>query len=283
MYIITHRGLDPSQKSYFKESSFEAFCDHLSRGFGLEFDLQFTKDNKIVISHEDTLKKISSGEDERRFEDLTLEEIVTMSFEDSHITSFEKLLEIIGEKQSPNTLSAIHLKHKNQTIEKLEIILSYLKEVDTSKYKLFDVTIEAAKYLKEKHSSIQLAPSVSHPFDIERYNDAVGGTLTTLEKAIENNKIFSWVWLDEWDLIDANNKIKKLYTEEVFEIIRSHGMKIALVTPELHATSPGLLGGESHQDAETREKLFARIQEILELKPDAVCTDYPDAIKNFIQ
>ena len=62
-------------------------------------------------------------------------------------------------------------------------------------------------------------------------------------------------------------------------MLSQEGYKIALVTPELHGTSPGLYGGESHKDAKDKETLFKRIKEILSLKPDAVCTDYPEEVR----
>lgn len=129
-----------------------------------------------------------------------------------------------------------------------------------------------------------MAPSVSHPFDIKRYNQAVSDTLISVEEAIKYKKegLYDWVWLDEWDRTDEDGGNKTLYNQEVFERLKSVGYKIALVTPELHGTSPRLLGGEAHPDAATKEKLFARIKEILSLSPDALCADYPEEALNLI-
>ena len=134
------------------------------------------------------------------------------------------------------------------------------------------------KYLKERNPKLHLASSVSHQYDIERYNGVVGGTLITIEEAIENKDLFDWVWLDEWDLTDKDGGVKSLYNKENFELLRKNNLKIALVTPELHATSPGLLGGESHQDAKDHQTLVKRLHEIITLKPDAICTDWPDLV-----
>ena len=57
--IITHRGLEPSNPSFWPESSYEAFEDQLKRGFGIEFDPNFCKDG-IVVSHDSTLKRITN-------------------------------------------------------------------------------------------------------------------------------------------------------------------------------------------------------------------------------
>jgi hypothetical protein len=250
MHILTHRGLDPAREGYFLESSREAFVDQLGRGFGLEFDLHFTKEGDMIISHTSPVYE-----------------------SDPHVISLSELIALI--MKSSAKLSALHLKHTWQKPEYLDKLLAELEKVDTERLIIFDVKIETAQYLKEKSPRLHLAPSVSHPYDIERYSGAVGGTLITLEQAIQNKNLFDWVWLDEWD--------KTLYNKENFALLRNNGFKIALVTPELHATSPGLLGGESHQDALNKETLTKRIKEIIILKPNAVCTDWPDLLKELHQ
>ena len=255
--VITHRGLDPDREPYFKESSFEAFRDQLKRGYGLEFDVQFSKNGEMIVSHD-------------------------MNLDQAHLTTLTKLLELIEKKSVKGSLSALHLKHQSQTPEKINQILTALKKINHNKFIIFDVTIESAKYIKNKAPKIQIAGSVSHHYDICRYNSAVGGTLLTLEELIANKKLFSWTWLDEWDRTDKGRKTKSLYNKKTFDKLRKEKIKIALVTPELHATSPGLLGGESHPDAQNRKKLNKRLAEIVALQPDAICTDYPDYISQLI-
>lgn len=281
MQIITHRGLEPSKLNYFAESSVEAFTDHLERGYGLEFDLRITKDNKIVITHDATLKRITGGADEREIRSTDSKDIIAIDFNGSHITTFDNLLDLIEKKQAPGSVSAIHLKFGSQGKDDLDIILSYLNGRDTSKFYIFDTTIETARYLKAHNSALRIAPSVALPYDIERYNGVVGHTLLSIEEVLTHSELFDGVWLDEWDLTDANGRTKQLYTCEVFDIFHQAGMWVGLVTPELHGTSPGLLGGEAHQDAKPFDKLTLRLKQIIALKPDAVCTDYPDLIKEY--
>lgn len=280
MRVITHRGLDPSIPNYFPEGTFEAFNDQLSRGYGLEFDVRATKDAKLVVIHDETLERYSGGSDTRNVSDVESEELVSMRFNGCRLASFGELLDTVEVKQSPDAISAIHIKHICQTREKLDLILSELSGRDTSKFMLFDVTLDTARYLKDKNPSLLLAPSVAHPHDIKRYNDAVGGTLLSLEETIKNNALFDWVWLDEWDRADEHDGEKMLYTKTTFDALRKVGLSIALVSPELHATSPHLLGGESHPDAKDKETLHARLKDMVSLAPDAVCTDYPDILKS---
>jgi glycerophosphoryl diester phosphodiesterase len=275
--IFTHRGLDPSITGFPFESSIEAFENQLLRGYGLEFDVQLTKDEQIVICHDSSLKRMTGGHIDGAIKDFNLVEIERFDFNGCHLVGLEALLSTI-KRVNNGQLCALHLKGSSQTpvlINKLvEGISNYMDYLF-----IFDVTLEAAQVIKKKLPQVRLAPSVAHHYDIQRYNKAVGGTLWNIEEMIKYSTLFDWVWLDEWDRTDDGGQNKKLYSVEVFEKIRSLGLKVALVTPELHASSPGLLGGEAHPDAKNQEHLFKRIQEILSLQPDAVCTDYPDKVK----
>jgi len=281
--IITHRGLDPSIKNFPAESTITAFRNHLQRGFGIEFDVNFSRDGKIFIFHDAGLKRITNGQDNRQFSELTLQEIKTLKFGNSHLPTFEELVELI--RKHSKGVNALHLKSKFQSEKYLAILVNYLKKCQDifNNLIVFDVKLDTAKYLKTTLPNLKLAPSVAHDYDIERYNDFVGGTLYSISQAIANKELFSWVWLDEWDLTDNNGGVKKLYTNEVFNDFHNSGIKVALVTPELHGTSPGLLGGEAHPDATNQDKLFSRIKKIIAFGPDAVCTDYPDQVKKIIQ
>ncbi|MDO8658546.1 MAG: glycerophosphodiester phosphodiesterase family protein [Candidatus Levybacteria bacterium] len=275
--IITHRGLEPSNPDFYSESSFEAFKNHLNQGFGIEFDPNFTKDG-IIIVHDSNLARITNNKDQRAISDLTTEEALNVKLGNGKLCVLEELLELI--KSSPSKINALHLKGKFQKPEYLDKLIDVLEEYPDliDRIFIFDIKPDTAKYLKQKNPKLLLAPSVSHSFDIQRYNDAVLETLITVEDAIKYRQegLFDWVWLDEWDRKDKDGKDKKLYTKEVFDKLRAVGYKIALVTPELHTTSPGLLGGESHPDGKDKKTFHARLKEIISLNPDAICTDHPE-------
>jgi glycerophosphoryl diester phosphodiesterase len=279
MQILTHRGLDSGKKEYFAESSCEAFLDQLGRGFGLEFDLQFTKEGEIIISHDFTLDRISGGKITGPIKNFSRSEILSFDFNNCHLTDLETLLGAIG-KTDPRPICAVHIKSGSQEQKYLKVLFEKIKGIDPEKFILFDLKPRAAEYLKSLNQALNLAPSVAHPYDIKRYNKAVGGTLMSVNDAVSYRNLYSWVWLDEWDLSDEGGKKKTFYNAEVFETLRGQGFKISLVTPELHGSSPGLLGGEAHPDAKNKEILTKRFKEILALKPDALCTDYPDLVRD---
>ena len=296
--VITHRGLEPSRPHFYPESSYQSFQNHIERGFGIEFDPNFYKGG-ILVSHDQDLTRITNGKDTRKFSDVPLEEICNIVYgtnNNGRIALFHEILNLIT--QSKSELHALHLKGIHQTKEKIDVLLSEIKNFPGASQKIliFDVRPEFAIYIKQKMPSILLAPSLAHEYDISRYNHVVNGTLLSTNDAIRYKRqgIYDWVWLDEWDryLPDGGDpstrakhgtgQSKTLYNKENFELLRKNGFKIALVTPELHGTSPGLLAGESHQDALNHQTLKKRLQEIITLKPDAMCTDWPDLVKSMM-
>jgi len=284
MIILTHRGLEPSNTDFYPESSYEAFESQLARGFGIEFDVNFAKDG-IIIFHDANLNRITNGEDRRLFSELNIEELKKSRFgiKNGRFATFDDILELI--RKSKSEINALHLKGKYQNQKELDILIKKLNENKDvlNKILIFDVKPKTAEYFKSKIKGLNLAPSVSHNYDILRYNSCVSNTLISIEDAVKYRKqnLYDWVWLDEWDTNDKSGE-KKFYTEENFKKLRKEGYKIALVTPELHGTSPGLYGGESHKDAKTQEALFRRIKEIIKLNPDAICTDYPEEVGKLI-
>ncbi len=278
--IITHRGLEPTKTDFFSESSYEAFQDQLSREFGgIEFDPSQTKDG-IIVSHDANLSRITHGIDTRNIADLTTNEVANISLQNGRIPTLDEIMTLIHNSKSTN--NALHLKARFQNPNTLERIINALKKHKDILDRLivFDVKEETARILKETYPQLRLAPSVAHPFDISRYTGSVGGTLMTIDDAIrlKQQGLIDGVWGDEWDTIGENGVMKQFYTPENFEQLHAAGLFIAVVTPELHGTSPGLYGGESHADAKDTKTLFARIQQIREAGADYFCTNYPEEV-----
>lgn len=277
--ILTHRGLDPAIKGYFTESSREAFNDQLARGFGLEFDIQRASAGVLVVFHDSDLARITAGRDTRKIADMLSSDLVSQDFNGCHLVTFSEMAGLIAAHENMNALYFVHIKHSFQKKRYLDEIVEKIEGAPLERIILFDVTVPSAEYIKKINSHIHIAPSIAHPYDRERYNSAVGGTMLTVGEVIYHRDIYDWVWLDEWDTIDAAGAEKKLYSKDTFMLLRSHDFHIALVSPELHATSPGRIGGKAHADGINRTRLKTRLQEILKLQPDAVCTDYPDMVQ----
>lgn len=280
--ILGHRGLEPSKSNFFSESSYAAFADQLRRGYGIEFDPAFLADGTIVVVHDSNLSRLTSGKDRRSVSELTRCDIEELKSKGHDIPFFSDILRLIV--ASGASLNALHLKSRLHQPDLIKALIAEMGSVSGAKDRIliFDVTRDAAEALKKLEPNLRLAPSVAHPFDIERYNSCVGGTLLSIEQVAAMRELFDWVWLDEWDRLDAAGGEKTFYSAQTFEVCRSLGLKIALVTPELHGTSPGLLAGEAHADASSYGRLMSRIAQIIALAPDAICTDYPDKTRSLL-
>lgn len=277
--VITHRGLEATRPNTPSESSFEAFQNHLARNYNIEFDPNPTKDG-IIVMHDASLIRSTTGRDERNVADITTEEILKIPLANGRIPTFDEVMDLI--RKSDSTVNALHLKARFQTPETLEIIMNALAKHEDifTKLLVFDVKPEITKVLKARFPTLRLAPSVAHPYDIQRYNDVVGNTLISVEEALmlKTEGLIDGVWGDEWDTAGENGTTKLFYTPENFAKLHEAGLFVALVTPELHGTSPGLYGGESHADAKDVSTLMERIKQIKSAGADYFCTDYPEEV-----
>jgi len=281
MQIITHRGLEPLNKNFkYIESSKEAFINHLQKWFWLEFDINFSKDMIPFIFHDWNLSRITNWKDIRNFNELTINEILNYNLDWNSFIAFEELIKNINYYRKAWEYSALHLKSKFQEKKYIDIILKVFNKFENieSKIFIFDIKINTAQYIKFKNNKIKLLPSVSHKYDIKRYNSCTWNTLYSIEDFLNNLNLFDWVWLDEWDKKNENWE-KTLYNKEIFNIIKKENKLIWLVTPELHAKSPWLLWWEAHEDCKDLETLKLRFNKIKKLNPDFICSDYLEFIK----
>ena len=92
-----HRGLFDN-KSDAPENSLAAFQKAVDAGYGIELDVQLSKDDKLVVFHDATLKRMC-GVDGKVW-DYTLEELQQMKLADSNetIPTFEEFLTIVNGK-----------------------------------------------------------------------------------------------------------------------------------------------------------------------------------------
>ena len=277
MQLISHRWLDPLNKNFkYAESSKEAFDNLLERWYWLEFDVNFSKDLVPFVFHDNWLGRISNWKDNRLFMNMNRNDIEEYELPNNcHFITLEDLFQLIENKQKEWVISALHLKFQYQEKELMDILIKLLKDNPKIKEKLFifDVKINTSRYLKTITQNIKLFFSVAHEYDKKRFNDSVWWTLYTIEEVLENKNLIDWVRLDEWDRKDKGGT-KKLYTSEIINRFKNLWLKVAIISPELHAKSPWLLWQEFHEDVENYKNLRQRIEEIKLLWIDFICTDY---------
>jgi len=245
-------------------------------GFGLELDLQLTADQVLIVTHDATLERWSQGKVKHPWSKVKNSALVPLEAAFSPIARFAQVLTLAHE--FPNLQLAIHVKGPNQTSQFMLKLVEALKENSAllPRILIFDLKKESVPGLKQVLPGVGLAASVADDYDVARFQSLTHGTLLTLNEFLAKKTLYSWAWLDEWDRAALNAPAKALYTPEVVESLRKNGAKVAMISPELHRA-------EGHQDAETVKCLERRWSDMLSLKPDAICTDYPARLSKFLK
>ena len=88
--IIAHRGVHDNN---ILENSLLSFKLAIDKNYIIELDVRLTKDNKVIVFHDNTLKRLFNVKKE--IEDLTLEEIKNIF---SDICSLEEVLKFVNDK-----------------------------------------------------------------------------------------------------------------------------------------------------------------------------------------
>ena len=86
---IAHRGIYDNKKII--ENTIEAFKKAISKGYTIELDLRLTKDNRVVVFHDEDLSRLGNRKD--KINNLTLEELRKVKLlNKSNIPTFDEVL-----------------------------------------------------------------------------------------------------------------------------------------------------------------------------------------------
>jgi len=244
MIIFSHRGLGFEKR----ENSLDSFKTALQEGFSLEIDVQKTKDNKLVISHDTNLKR-QTGID-KNITETNYEEIKGL------IPAFEEVLELIKDKEQ---LIAIHIKNELQG----DIINLVVRKITESKLEnkcfIFDVTTLGANHIKQTNPKIKVGLSLGE----KRYT----GTIYLWED-IKDNLEMDVVWWDEWN--------SELYKKENVEKIKQLKKPNYVVSPELHKI-------HNHPKSSNLDSIKSVWKELIDFQVGGICTDHPKELREFLK
>ncbi len=260
MLIISHRGLDLDRSEKWPENSIESFDWALRNEFAIELDLQVDSQGEILIAHDSTAERWSDRYCKDRWNEIPADELAVLQNKFGALCWLKDVFNIA--KARSGLQFALHLKGVNQTNAFLKALQKELSRCYSlhKQILIFDLHIEMAKELRAFFPELGLAPSVSRDEDIQKYNHLTNGTLYSADQILNVKKVYDWVWLDEWS--------PGLYNEDIFTKFKTTKLKTIVVSPELHQA-------ENHEDAKTLVALEKRWLKLIELEPDAICTDYP--------
>lgn len=119
--IIAHRGVHNNKD--IPENSIASFSKAIDKKYAIEFDIEITKDSKLVIHHDDNLKRMTGID--KRVEDLSLEEIKKLKLLDTSYTipTFKEVLDLVDGK----VLLDIEIKSTKRVKEVVNLVLKELE------------------------------------------------------------------------------------------------------------------------------------------------------------
>ncbi len=119
---IAHRGLYERDQSV-PENSLPAFSRAAERGYGVELDVQLSKDGRVVVFHDDTLLRVCGVD--RRVDELTYGQLCGLSLfgTGERIPLFTEVLSVL----SGRVPVVVELKNGKRNAELCEKTLAFLK------------------------------------------------------------------------------------------------------------------------------------------------------------
>jgi glycerophosphoryl diester phosphodiesterase len=120
---IAHRGLHTKK---IPENSIDAFLNATKHGYDVELDLQLTKDKKIVIFHDNNLKRICGID--KRINEVPYSFLMplTLKNSESNIPLFKNVLDVLPK----STHLMIELKTGKYNKELVSLFLEIIKEYE---------------------------------------------------------------------------------------------------------------------------------------------------------
>lgn len=124
-YLYAHRGLHNDEKGI-PENSLAAFDAACEAGYGMELDVQFSKDLQIVVFHDDDLKRMCGIS--KRVNELTYEELSHLSLNGTEhkIPLFTDVLQLVNGR-TPLVVELKNCKIYEKLVEETNKILRSYK------------------------------------------------------------------------------------------------------------------------------------------------------------
>lgn len=122
---FAHRGLY-SRDGSVPENSIAAFSAAVEAGYGIELDIQLSKDNEVVVFHDDGLKRVCGKEGLVLDYDLSELKEMRLLDTDERIPTFKEVLEVVDGKVP----LIVEFKGGKRNKILCEKAMSYLREYD---------------------------------------------------------------------------------------------------------------------------------------------------------
>lgn len=160
---ISHRGIHDNIK--IPENSLLAFKEAIKNNFAIELDVQLTKDNVLIVFHDNNLKRMTNYD--KNIKDLTYNEIKEFNLLDTKekIPTLKEALELVNGK----VLLDIEIKKT----KKIKLIIKNISEILNNynyKFLIKSFSPKIVRCLKKHNKNYKIGLLIKHNF----YNGIIG-------------------------------------------------------------------------------------------------------------
>lgn len=161
--IIAHRGIHNNKD--IPENSLKAFKEALKKNYPIELDIHLTKDNQLVVSHDDNIKRMT--QEDKIIEKLTLKELKQYNLLNTKekIPTLKEVFKLINGK----VLIDIEVKAKKRTKQIVKKLLSELEDY-TGEIIIKSFNPLVIREIKRKTSKYSAGLLLSYTTDDKKYN-----------------------------------------------------------------------------------------------------------------
>jgi len=203
--IIAHRGIFDNKKII--ENTVGAFKKTINKGYTIELDLRLTKDNKIVVFHDDKLDRLTN--EKGYIKDKTLDELkkIKLLNTNNFIPTFDEVLSLVNGKVP----LLIELKpEKGYTLEKevIKALSNYSGEYAVQAFNPKSI-IYFRLFKKDIIRGLLISPkSIEIYNSLKSINFCKPDFINVNKELLDNNKIISFKGIKLAYTIEKNEKDK---------------------------------------------------------------------------
>lgn len=218
--FFAHRGLP-----HLAENSHEGFLQSKSVGFtALETDVNFTKDHKLVLLHDNNLKRLLGID--KDINDLNWEDIENLNIRNEDKISSNNVLTLEELLQEDYAFQTVYLDFKTTSKTIADSLLSLMEKYNAyDRFLVADANVLFLTYLKSKNPNIQTV--------LEGFNKGKEWTYYLIPERYKPN-----YWASFFSEVDENHlyflKNKKLLKRKIVYGIDKHNIEEALEMGLVH-------------------------------------------------
>lgn len=222
--LIAHRGLHKNKE--IPENSLLAFKKAIEKSYSIELDINITKDNQIVVFHDEDLKRVCNVDKKIEELDYSFLENLTLFDTKEKIPLLKEVLSLVDSLDSKKDLSLIIEIKKHKNIGVLEKLLLKMLDSYEVEYFICSFQMDILSWFRKNKKDLKIGLIFEKlPKRFEKYENLIflykyskiKPDFVSLDYKLYESKIFNFCKNKDLEIliwtIRKNNQYDKIYTK----------------------------------------------------------------------